>query len=591
MALGKAFIEVHADTRPFARQLGRDLDAVLKDAEKDIRASSRKVGDTISTEAGKGVKRSGKKITTGVDKAVTDTLNSGVFGKLAKGVIDTIDDGLSGLPAEVKLALGAALVASLPFAIAFGSAIAAAITAGLTLIGGIGLGALLASQFTEVREAAQDTFSYLRTQFLQTAEPLVRPFLNALRLVRERLTTLQPELVNLFLRIGDTAVPIADAFVGAVEEFVPAFRRGFANIGEFLAPLQIGLRGIGRAAGEFFEVILNNPNADEAFFDILDVVHRLITAFTELVDWGLDFYGVLRDIAEAVGLVEPYEQTITRLGRQIGIATEEQSLFGDIIAGTIEPLDAETEAIDELNQAITLLTRLTTNAISNEIAFQQGIDDLTESIKENKDTLDLHGQAGRDNANVLLDLAQTILETRQNTIDLTGNVAAAEAAFNAQREEVYRVARQMGLTKTEVDGVIGALLAIPAPRQAGVTENSLDRLEDFNRALRNTIYLQSLIDPTYNPQGPGGQQRFAHGGIVTGPTNALIGEAGDEVVIPLSRPARAAQLLNESGLSSMMSPTVNVYIGNQQIDAYIATQTNRQLAMSARAMNYGTRGI
>jgi len=353
----------------------------------------------------------------------------------------------------------------------------------------------------------------------------------------------------------------------------------------------VGLRGIGQAAGNFFQTILENRNTKDAFFDLLDLTHRLITGLTGLIDAGLNFYGVLRDIGEAIGLLEEPSETVRRLGKQIGIATEEQGLFGAAIRGTIAPLDAETKAIDELNKQIDLLTRLTFAQIDNQIAFEQGIDDLTESLKENKDTLDLHEQAGRDNANALLDLARTILETRADTIELTGDVNAAEAAFRAQRSEVYALARQMGLSKTEVDQIIGSLLKIPAPKQSGVTATSLDRLEDFNQALRNTIYLQSLIDPTYNPQGPGGQQRFADGGIVTGPTNALIGEAGAEAVIPLTNPARAAEVMSQAGLTSMISPTVNVYIGNEQIQAYIAVETNKQMGLAARSLAYGTRGI
>ncbi|MFD0208950.1 hypothetical protein ACFVH9_07420 [Streptomyces hirsutus] len=45
---------------------------------------------------------------------------------------------------------------------------------------------------------------------------------------------------------------------------------------------------------------------------------------------------------------------------------------------------------------------------------------------------------------------------------------------------------------------------------------------------------------------------FANGGIVYGPTRALIGEAGPEVVIPLTRPKRAAQLAERSGLLAML---------------------------------------
>jgi hypothetical protein len=45
---------------------------------------------------------------------------------------------------------------------------------------------------------------------------------------------------------------------------------------------------------------------------------------------------------------------------------------------------------------------------------------------------------------------------------------------------------------------------------------------------------------------------FANGGLVFGPTHALIGEAGPEVVIPLTKPRRAAQLVEESGLMGII---------------------------------------
>ncbi|MGW3971221.1 hypothetical protein ACWEFD_18215 [Streptomyces ardesiacus] len=46
---------------------------------------------------------------------------------------------------------------------------------------------------------------------------------------------------------------------------------------------------------------------------------------------------------------------------------------------------------------------------------------------------------------------------------------------------------------------------------------------------------------------------FAKGGIVLGPTHALIGEAGPEVVIPLTDPRRAAQLAHQSGLLGILA--------------------------------------
>jgi phage-related protein len=45
---------------------------------------------------------------------------------------------------------------------------------------------------------------------------------------------------------------------------------------------------------------------------------------------------------------------------------------------------------------------------------------------------------------------------------------------------------------------------------------------------------------------------LANGAIVTGPMLAGIGEAGPEAVIPISRPARAMQLMEQSGLANMV---------------------------------------
>lgn len=46
--------------------------------------------------------------------------------------------------------------------------------------------------------------------------------------------------------------------------------------------------------------------------------------------------------------------------------------------------------------------------------------------------------------------------------------------------------------------------------------------------------------------GPRGARRFANGGLITSPTLAMAGEAGTEMVIPLTRKARATQLLNQA---------------------------------------------
>lgn len=591
MALGKAFVEVHADTAPFARDLARDIDKSLKAAEVDVGKTANSLGKTVSTETAKGIDKDKKKISKSVDNALIGSLGSGAFTRFAKGIVDTIDDGLSGLPAELKLILGASLLALLPVAIAFGSAIVAAITAGIALAGGAGIGALLAFQFREVRDEFQETLISIREQFAETGQEFVRPFINAFAEIRERLAGLQPELQSLFGNIGLTIVPIVDALLGFVEQFVPAFRRGFANIAEFLAPLQIGLRLIGAAAGKFFEEILGHDEAPAALYDLLVAVEDLIQFFTELVKAGLDFYGTLRDIAELLGLVNEYTEDIEVLGKKFGIAAKEESIFGDAIRGTLSPLEAQEKAVDDVNSALQTYIDQQFKAITGDIAFERALDGLTESVKNNGRSLDITKEAGRQNAEGLLELAKIALDTRQNNIDMGLSAEFAEGKFQEQKAEIIATAKQLKLSKTDTDNLIAALLSMPPPIATGVDQASVQRL------IAASLWASRLATRISNLIAIGaasvvtGATPHADGGVFTQPHVGLVAEAGPEAIIPLNNPARAAQVMNQAGLNSMMSPQVNVYIGNTQIDAYIATQVNQQMTAAARAVSYGTRGI
>jgi hypothetical protein len=71
----------------------------------------------------------------------------------------------------------------------------------------------------------------------------------------------------------------------------------------------------------------------------------------------------------------------------------------------------------------------------------------------------------------------------------------------------------------------------------------------------------------------------------------MVAEAGPEAIIPLNNPARAQQVMAQAGLGGMGTPNVNVYIGNEQIDAYIDTRTNQSMTTTARELAYGGRGI
>lgn len=92
--------------------------------------------------------------------------------------------------------------------------------------------------------------------------------------------------------------------------------------------------------------------------------------------------------------------------------------------------------------------------------------------------------------------------------------------------------------------------------------------------------------------------RLAKGALLTDPTVALIAEAGPEVVIPLSDPARARELAAESGLDRMLAtatPTVNVsvraFFGTQEVTNLIRFEIDTAMDNQGQQLAVGTRGL
>lgn len=591
MALGKAFIEVHADTKPFARELASELDKIVRASEKDVKVSAGKLGRTIAEDTGEGIRRNRRRIGQGLNDALTEGTTGalGAFSRFSQGIVDTIDDGISGLPAEVKVVLGAAIIALLPIAIALGSALAAGVVSGFTLGGLTTLGTLIAFQFTEVQDAGRKLVVDLRNMLLTAGRYLAGPVIGAIDLIRERFGALQPDLAVVFADIGRVFIPVVDAVFGAFEQFLPGFKNSLKDIERFLIPLQVGFRLIGRAVGQLFDTILNNDDAPEALYDLLIFVEDLIQFFTALVDIGLDFYGTLRDIFEFLGIVEESGADLEKFSKEFNLAEGGANGFKKVIEGTIDPLEQEVEAIEELNKALKTYQNLLNANINNQIAWEQALDDFTASVKENGRTLDITSQAGRNNANALLELANAALRTREDQINLTGEVDIAQAAFEKQRAKIYEVARQMGLGEEATRNLIGALLNIPPPKPTGITGGSLATLKEFRAVLAGVIGLLPGLGLIGGALG--GLKAYADGDIVTSPTVGLVGEAGPEAIIPLNNPARAQQLMAEAGLDRMASTSVNVYIGNDQIDAYIDDRVDRRMTFTARSLAYGGREI
>jgi hypothetical protein len=99
-----------------------------------------------------------------------------------------------------------------------------------------------------------------------------------------------------------------------------------------------------------------------------------------------------------------------------------------------------------------------------------------------------------------------------------------------------------GSVKSAISGLIDKAVGL----FKGIGSRIAGAMGDVGGKIMSTI--KSKIPKALRKFVPG----LANGGIVAGPMLAQIGEAGPEAVIPLTRPARALQLAQKSGLDRLI---------------------------------------
>jgi hypothetical protein len=602
MALGKAFIEVHADTKPFAREIGKEIDKILRDVEKDTRKSGGKLGESVGDGVADGVNRKKKKISSRLGEAFDPKENEGFFSRFSKGIVDALDDGISGLPAEIKVVLGAALLAVAPIAGALvAAAVTAAIVAGLTIGLGV-IGIVVAAQFAEVRDEFSALMGDLRNIIVEDGQVLFVPMIAALVMVEDRLMALRPLWQNVFGEAAKIILPLVDALLGFVEEFAPGLTVALGQSHRFVDILADGLREIGAEAGNFLAVIASDDDATAALSEILLFIRDLITFTGALTLAFLDLFGLIRKVAIALdvfGVIQPELEHFQKTGL---LSAEAMAKLQAGVRGTATALQAQEDAMKEVNKAINDYIDATVSAFQGTVDFEQKLDDMTEALKIHRGAWNLDTQAGRDHQTAVVAAAKALVVQRANTINLTRDTEAASATFATNTARLRALAIAGGISAAKFDALTGAILSVPPPIAPGINPAAIPPVTSLAAAFRAlaaainaAVAAQSKLRKRTITGGGGGVQEFAEGGIVPatpGGQIVRVGEGGSsETIIPNNDPSRAMQLLNQSGLSSMFTPIVNVFVGNTQLNAFIDSRISEILTMSARDLAYGTRGI
>lgn len=304
--IGEAFIEVHADTKPFDRELDSDLEQVAKRSEKGLERTGKEFGDKITESMGTRIRQRGRDIGRSIERATRNVIvrvrsifrfdrqgfrrafrrdigdsiadevgaafdRPGTLNRVSEAVADAVGAGfnvsgrspLIAILIPVILAIGGLIVALLQAV----NALVAVLFLIPNLLGAIGLqvgvvaiafqgmgtaiqGAFAAKNAKELRLALKDLTPSAR-EFVKSLLPLRTLFDDLRRIVQERF----------FAQLGGVIASLQAALS-------PTLIRGFGDLAD----------AMGRFFAQFAGV-LASPQFVRFLNDLFDVTRDWITAF------------------------------------------------------------------------------------------------------------------------------------------------------------------------------------------------------------------------------------------------------------------------------------------------------------------------
>lgn len=131
------------------------------------------------------------------------------------------------------------------------------------------------------------------------------------------------------------------------------------------------------------------------------------------------------------------------------------------LRGVASSAQAATFEVDEVARAIKGFAEAAYASRDAARNYEQAIDDLEESIKENGKTLDITTQAGRDNEQAVDDLAAAVKRHAGEVVSQTGDQEKANGILAEGRQKLIEMLGQFGITGQAAESYADELGLIP----------------------------------------------------------------------------------------------------------------------------------
>lgn len=613
--LGEAYIEVHADTKPFARELGVQLKAILKEVDKSTQGDAVKLGQHLAQGVAEGVDKDGEKIRRSVRKVGKKVENEtktwgdrlrAPFDKLAKGNFiltrvfgEFISATIKGTQRILKLA-GAVGKVGVAVAELGAEFVNVAVTGLKLMVTGVGdaagalsgfgaaaakVGSSLVALLAELASFAPAAFAAVAAVALLTAAlvallgvlaVIVAPFATLVNLM----LALPAALTVLLAIIGPLVVGfhgLGDAIKLAFEKDPKKFAQGLKLLSPIMQRIALAFREIRGTLDGFKNAVqtaLLGPILTILEPALKRILPQLQASFVLVADaLGNLLLQILKFVSQ--------QSTLDLIANVMGqIALFLQNNTGAIIA-LITALGAAAQA------ALPIVLELFTKFGDFFIRFAEWIEGAITDGRFEK-WLD----TALKNLGAIWNLIQSIInlftelfgQTEEGGRKFLEKITATLdkiTAWMKSPEGKQSIKDIVDLANLFADALEEALKFVK------LTLNTFLAIADVIKWIRDHPIPLGAIT------GIGGiiNDQFSGGGVVPRDEVAMV-HKGEPILDPANTVGKNRAILAEAGMLDVLepqAPTINVFVGNEQLDARTDYRIAKANRVTARTLATGAR--
>ncbi len=455
------------------------------------------------------------------DLKALEKLKKDVSGALEQGAEDGGREGGKQFSAAMQGELSTPGLGPILTAVLVAAAVVAAPAVGGALMGAAGLGAIglgIVGQLSDpqVHKAVAGLGADLTHTLSQDTQVFKEPLLQA---IGEVDAALQKMIGKVDWKTASQDLePLLRGLTGLVGNLLPGFNHLLQESGPILGALSNDLSDVGSGLGMMFDLISRGgKGGQEALRLLLSLViglavsvGALILVLEKLTEWGVAatqrFGEFLQTIKTGVHTLDEFTAAVGRgfagVARTLNGTNDSAVTFVKTLGDLGPNAQLSADDLKKLNAQLaetavttdTLAGKMVDLAFNKLIAVDHGVlgvaeslTKLSESFQQNGRSIDIHTAKGQANREAILAAVTANMQLYQAQI--ASGMSAIDAAHNYDdnTKALESQLKKAGLTKQQIDGLIGSYRQIPDK------VNSIIAIQGLTDAINHLSDLLSMI--------------------------------------------------------------------------------------------------